>query len=138
MPATTIHAHAVDPADLETLAHATERLPKNSEAAKAMGELLSVLGRGDDVILGHRDVEYTPNQAAEILSMSRTHLRKFIENGALKSYQKGAHHRIAQADLRDFMRRREAAKKVVAEALSAGPTDHGSLTDEALKDLDAL
>ena len=51
--------------------------------------------------------ELTPNQAAERLGMSRTHLYKLLDRGEIVSHRIGRDRRISLADLVDFEAHRQ-------------------------------
>lgn len=57
----------------------------------------------------------TPNQAAERLGMSRTHLYKLLDRGEIVSYRVGRDRRIDLKDLADFESQRQRDRRELAE-----------------------
>ncbi len=57
----------------------------------------------------------TPNQAAERLGMSRTHLYKLLDRGEIVSYRVGRDRRIDLKDLADFESKRQRDRRELAE-----------------------
>lgn len=76
-----------------------------TESARSGAEL-TVLGE-DEVL--------TPNQAAEQLKMSRTHLYKLMDKGVLTFHRVGRDRRIYWKDLVAFQEQRLAGRKELAE-----------------------
>lgn len=144
MPA-TLDASAVAPSDLEKVANLASNLPQGSPVAVVLQHLVVSLGKGKDVTVFETEQELTPNQAAELLHMSRPHLLKFLDSGELDSNSVGSHRRIPMSALLDFIDRRERAKATVAHAY--GKTDAAEtylrdsaapLSDADLESLNAL
>lgn len=101
--------------------------------------VLAATARGADIGLVAEDAELTPNQAAEILKMSRPHLLSFMDRGDLAFHRVGSHRRIKMADLRDFMAAREAGAEIVANAISrSGSTSGRALSTTEQDELDSL
>ncbi len=97
-----------------------ERFIAENEAtplAAALRQILNARNRGLTVDLITEDAEITPNQAADILKMSRPHLLKFMDHGDLPYRRVGTHRRIKMSDLREFMAKRDAGAEIVANAL---------------------
>lgn len=104
----------------------------------ALRQILDAQNRGLAVDLITEDAEVTPNQAAEILKMSRPHLLKFMDHGDLPFHRVGTHRRIRMTDLREFMAARDAGAEILANALQ-GPdiplTEPAPLSAEELAEL---
>lgn len=131
--------------EIAVLRAATERLPEGSSLRTLLDTLAATLGRGAGAAVLEQDAHYTPNQAAELLGMSRPHLLSFMDGGALAFTRVGTHRRIAATDLVDFAERRHAAGKFVAEALgnptrldAAAIAEAAPISDAALAELDRL
>ncbi|WP_166354368.1 helix-turn-helix domain-containing protein [Phytoactinopolyspora limicola] len=141
----TLSASDVDTRDLNQVAALAETLPQGSPLAVVMQHLVAAVRKGRDVTILASDEHLTPNQAADLLHVSRPHLLKFMDNGELDFYRVGNRRRIRMADLLDFIARRERAKATVAsafgnpalveQALRDGATE---LTDSDLDELNAL
>lgn len=120
-------------------------IPTDSAVLELLQNLVTTLAEGQDAVLTGTGAELTPNQAAEMVGMSRPHLLSFMNSGALAFTYVGTHRRIKVADLIDFNERRQAARKVVAEArtnTTAAQARHidevAPISDEALAELDEL
>lgn len=142
---TTIAAGKVQAAEVEALHDAAAQLPTGSQVRVMLDTLANALGRGVGAALLEQDTLLTPNQAAEVLGMSRPHLLTFMKAGALPYTMVGTHHRIAAGDLAAFAERRAAASKMVAEAsATATQADQRTLAkmapvpEAALAELDQL
>lgn len=126
--------------ELEALTEAIAALPAHSVFTDVLQALVQATERGAGVTTFVEDREFSPNQAAQILGMSRPHLLKFIRSGALDVKMEGTHQRISYSDLMDFKARHDQASKDVAAALAHIP-GHGEqveLSDEELAELDQL
>lgn len=134
----TIEAKAVDHTELDQLDALAASLPQGSPVAVLLQSLVVAMSRGVDVTVLESDAELTPNEAAEMLHMSRPHLLKFMDRGELDFHRVGSHRRIRLADLMDFIDRRESAKAAVAHALGNGAALDQRVRDEtaALNDAD--
>jgi 3,4-dihydroxy 2-butanone 4-phosphate synthase/GTP cyclohydrolase II len=68
-------------------------------AFRLLMEALSQMARGHVVALAPIQADLTTQQAAELMGVSRPHLVKLLESGALPFRKVGAHRRVAFADL---------------------------------------
>lgn len=141
----TLHAAAVEPRDLEQIASFAEQLPQGSPVSVVLQHLVMSLSQGKDVTYATTQENLTPQQAAELLKMSRPHLMKLIRAGALEAEMVGTHHRIPMTEILAFIDRRERAKAEVAVAYSttdavrkAASDAVAQLTDEDIAALNAL
>lgn len=130
--------------EAQAIKAAADQMPA-SPARSVLEEIASVLARGHGATLITQDQVLTPNEAAELIGISRPHLLKFMDLGMLDFEYVGTHRRIKLDDLRDFDERRQAASKLAAEAASSMSTsldrhldDVAPLTADALADLDDL
>lgn len=68
--------------------------------------------RNDQAVqLGGLSQRLTTTEAAALLGMSRTHLVKLLEEGAMQSYRVGSHRRIDRAEVEHFLESRHDAFK---------------------------
>ena len=104
--------------------------------------LLDAVRRGADVTLLASDKELTPNQAAQLLGVSRPHLVKIMDRGLLAYRLVGSNRRIAKADLFDYIERHERANAHVNQLLGTRTHAQQQTMDEAApltdEDLTAL
>lgn len=142
---TTLTADKVSADELAQTEEFAQSLPQGSPLAIMLEGLLDAVRRGADVTLLASDKELTPNQAAQLLQVSRPHLVKIMDRGLLAYRLVGSNRRIAMADLLDYIERHERANAHVNQLL--GTRAHAQLqtmdkaaplTDEDLTALDAL
>ncbi|WP_392467800.1 helix-turn-helix domain-containing protein [Arsenicicoccus cauae] len=109
---------------LETATIPTEQLDAledfaRSSAAPELRDLLLSLSRcvrdGDELIAIDGDATLTPNQVAERLGMSRTHLYKLLDRGEILFHRVGRDRRIRMRDLADFELRHQRDRRELAE-----------------------
>ena len=142
---TTLTADKVSADELAQTEEFARGLPQGSPLAIMLEGLLDAVRRGADVTLLASDKELTPNQAAQLLRVSRPHLVKIMDRGLLAYRLVGSNRRIAMADLLDYIERHERANAHVNQLL--GTRAHAQvhamdevapLTNEDLAALDTL
>jgi len=69
------------------------------QALKMLGVILSSMAQGKTISLIPADSPLTTQQAADLLNVSRPHLVKLLEQGALPFKKVGTHRRILREDL---------------------------------------
>lgn len=89
------------------------------EAARliADGVAVSVVGR---------ESEFTSQQVADVLNVSRQFAVRLMERGELPSFKAGSHRRVRAADLEAFQRRRAAGRRATLDALAADAQASGA------------
>lgn len=106
---------------------ALEKLAADYSASPELNVLvnmvLSAKESGEPLEIFTHSQELSPNQAAQLIGMSRPFLLRFIRNGELKSRSVGTHRRIRLPDLLEFQERRVAAKTAYEEARSASQAE---------------
>lgn len=113
--------------ELTSLAH-----DASPELQDVLTSLAASLREGDDVVAFEVDETLTPNQAAQRLGMSRTHLYKLLDDGTIASHRVGRDRRIAARDLLTFSAQRDADRRELAERFaSQGRTRAGAIGDVA-------
>ena len=113
----------------------------DSSVALLLQRILSSVSRGADINVFDDDAELTPNQAAELLKMSRPHLVKFMDRGDLSFHRVGSHRRVVMSDLMEFAAAREEGSRIVAEALGGQEVSEVAqieLTAQELEELGSL
>lgn len=72
----------------------------------------------------------TPNQAADRLGMSRTHLYKLLDRGEIVSHRVGRDRRIRVRDLLDFEAQRQRDRRELAERFANQRKTRAGAIDE--------
>lgn len=115
---------------LESFAHA--------QASSELKDLLLSLSRcirdESDVVIsnGKKTVLLTPTEVAERLGMSRTHLYKVLDRGEIPFERVGRDRRIHLTDLVDYERRRQSARRELAEQFARQQAaDHEAIDEIA-------
>ena len=142
---TTLTDDKVSADELAQTEEFAQSLPQGSPLAIMLESLLDAVRRGADVTLLASDKELTPNQAAQLLRVSRPHLVKIMDRGLLAYRLVGSNRRIAMADLLDYIERHERANAHVNQLLGTrahaqlqAMDEAAPLTNEDLTALDAL
>lgn len=101
--------------DADNQAHRVE-LP--TSALRLLVDILSELADGNAVKVVPVHAELTTQEAADMLNVSRPHLVKLLENGALPHHKTGKHRRVRFADLMRFKTARDQASEHAMRELS--------------------
>jgi excisionase family DNA binding protein len=89
-----------------------------TSALRLLGEILGELALGNAVKVVPIHAELTTQEAADLLNVSRPHLVKLLEEGALPFHKAGRHRRVLFSHLMNFKERRDLASHEAMEALS--------------------
>ena len=95
--------------------------------------LLSVvrcLQNGDQLAIVDDNATLTPNEVAERLGMSRTHLYKLLDRGEIVSHRVGRDRRILVRDLIPFEERRQRDRRELAERFAHQSATRSGAVDE--------
>ena len=90
----------------------------------------SLSGSGTGIPSTAEDRTYTPAEAAKRIGMSRTHLYKLLDRGALPSHRVGSHRKIFASDLNAFEEKRQADRIELAERFSRERETAAAVDDE--------
>jgi excisionase family DNA binding protein len=89
-----------------------------TSALRLLIEILSELAEGNAVKVVPIHAELTTQEAADMLNVSRPHLVKLLEAGALPFHKTGKHRRVRFADLMRFKAEQDRASAQAMEALA--------------------
>lgn len=81
-------------------------------------QVLEHLGAGRTVSIIPAEAEFTPNEAADYLNVSRTFVLKLLDEGQLPFRRVGSHRRIRFGDLRDYEKRQRSQADEAMDALA--------------------
>ncbi|WP_204080508.1 helix-turn-helix domain-containing protein [Mycobacterium riyadhense] len=92
------------------------RLPRG--LGEILRQILASAAAGRAVAVMPDHAELTTQQAADMLNVSRPHLIKLVEEGAIEYRKVGTHRRIQAASVREYLRRMELDTKKAADELT--------------------
>lgn len=113
------HLYATDSSSLKPVAvHLTPMM------SALLTEVMRSISAGDAVTLVPVSKDMTTQQAADILNVSRPHLIKLLEEGALPFHAVGRHRRIRAQDVFDYKARRNQSRADALSKLAELDADH--------------
>ncbi|MFQ6348058.1 helix-turn-helix domain-containing protein [Pseudomonas sp. R11F] len=112
---TKFETQRIDIFDKEDKPH-TLVLP--TSALRLLVDILGELAIGNAVKVVPVHAELTSQEAADLLNVSRPHLVKMLEEGAIPFTKTGRHRRIRFSDLMSFKQRRDEESQEAMEALA--------------------
>ncbi|KQQ78683.1 DNA-binding protein [Xanthomonas sp. Leaf131] len=113
--ATSFDTQRIQIFDEQNQAHQVE-LP--TSALRLLMDILAELADGNAVQVVPIHAELTTQEAADLLNVSRPHMVKLMEDGALAFHRTGRHRRVRFADLMQFKRERERASEQAMQELT--------------------
>ena len=88
-------------------------------------DILAELADGNAVQVVPVHAELTTQEAADLLNVSRPHLVKLLEDGALPFHRTGKHRRVRFADLMQFKAARERDSEQAMQELAGQAQELG-------------
>lgn len=111
-----LDASRVPTTEIDILEETYDRLP-DGPLRSTLETLSHALRGGQDAFVLTEKGTFTPSEAAKVLGVSRTHLYKILDSGALAHHVVGARdRRIAATDLVAYRARMLEVQKRMAEA----------------------
>ena len=133
MHTTELRATAVETAQLDELRAFTNRLPE-SHLRAILESLATSVEAGEDLALLELSSEFTPNEAAKHLKVSRSFLIKLMDAGELPSHNVGRDRRILARDIISLQKQRESDTRRFVEQRAR----HRRLRTEAIDEMTDL
>lgn len=92
---------------------------------RVLKDAVKYLQRGRSISIVREDEELTTQRAANLLGMSRPHLVKLLEFGALPFHKTGSHRRVLFSDVIKYQKARDAARRAALDAIAKAAFDEG-------------
>lgn len=127
----TISNGTVPSAQIDALDAASQALP-GAEIQELLQSLVNCLREGDDIVAITPNSALTPNQVAQRLGMSRTHLYKLLDSGAIESHRVGRDRRIRVTDVIKFETQRHSDRRELAERFASQDRTQSAATNEPI------
>ncbi|MDG3008307.1 excisionase family DNA-binding protein [Paludisphaera mucosa] len=96
-----------------------EELKLPATALRLLVRVLAELGRGNAITLTPLRAELTTQQAADLLNVSRPHLVKLLDEGAMPSTKVGSHRRVLLTNLMAYREEWHAKRHATLDELAA-------------------
>lgn len=125
----TLPTEHVTPEQLDTL-DAFAHTDVGPELRDLLLSLSQCVRAGDEIIIIDGDATITPSRAAERLGMSRTHLYKLLDSGAILHHRVGRDRRIRMRDLLEFEEQHQRDRRELAERFAQQRQTAAAVDDE--------
>lgn len=126
---------ATSPTSIEAANNFTEEVRtaleslQNNPLAQNLLHAVAAMESGQSYLLGNEhEREISPQQASELLGISRPHLYKLLDTGViLEQPRVGTHRKIKMRDVRAFLHNRERASRQLAIDVAHSQQAHDQL-----------
>jgi excisionase family DNA binding protein len=95
------------------------------ETAELVARVVDARARGQQILVTRGNAEVTPNEAAELLGMSRPQVRKLMDQGVLDFRKVGSHHRIRVSSIQAFLDAERPRRRAALDDLADVQDDLG-------------
>lgn len=130
MSTLTVPAGSADTETLAVVQNFARTLPPG-DLRDAIAAIPEVLGSGQDLVLAGSTEMLTPAQVAKILGVSRPHVYKVLDEGALPFTVVGTRdRRVSMADMSAYLERAEALRKEAARSTARVRMTRAAVLDE--------
>ncbi len=102
-----------------------EDVPLPRSASDLLKQILAEMAQGHGVAVLPVQAELTTQQAADLLNVSRPYLIGLLEEGKIPFRLVGHHRRVRLDDLLEYRRKDDAARRRIAEELTADAQELG-------------
>ena len=102
-----------------------EQLEIPTSVYQVLVAAVAAMARGNPVSVVPVHHELTTQQAAELLSVSRPHLVKLLDEGAVPHHKTGSHRRVYFEDLMRYRDVRDAQRRRALEDLTRKSAEYG-------------
>ena len=102
-----------------------ERLALPNAVYRLLKDIVRNMQLGRAVVLVPENQQLTTQRAADLLGVSRPHLIKLLESGALPYHRAGSHRRVYLKDLLAYKKRRDSKRKAALDRIAKEAFDSG-------------
>ena len=95
------------------------------ETAELVARVVDARARGQQILVTRGNAEVTPNEAAELLGMSRPQVRKLMDQSVLDFRKVGSHHRIRVSSIQAFLDAERPRRRAALDDLADVQDDLG-------------
>lgn len=111
----TLNTAGIPSNQLDELKEFASSLEASTELRDVLENLIVCAQAGSELVTVDPSTTFTPNEAAQRLGMSRTHLYKLLDRGEIVFHRVGRDRRIRLEDLTSFEKQRQNDRRELAE-----------------------